>query len=457
MKNGEWRGAFTILHSAFCIGVLFLCACAPALAPAPVVTTPKFPDFIFPSAPASLARSDLALRQQRGWQFLQAGDARGARREFNAALKANPAFFPADAGLAYASLADRDYADAVARFDRVLGRSGAYAPALVGKGDALAGSGRLDDAVKVYREALASEPSLTHVARRLEVLVFRGQQAALAAARQAAEDGRHADAIAGYQRAIAASPDSGLLYRELAAVEGKQGRTEEALAHLRKAAALDPSDARALVQLGELLEAGGDVAGAVDVYTKAAAIEPGEDTRAHLARARSRLDLAKLPEEYKSIGGAPQITRGDLAALVGVRLAALLQAAPRQDAVVVTDLRSHWAAAWIMAAVRAGVMEPYPNHTFGPRGAVRRLELAQVASRVLGLIEARRPALGRQWRTARPRIGDLPPSHLGYPAAAMAVGADVMSLIDGAFFRPTRPVAGSEALEVIQRLEVLAR
>jgi len=102
-------------------------------------------------------------------------------------------------------------------------------------------------------------------------------------------------------------------------------------------------------------------------------------------------------------------------------------------------------------------MEAYPNHSFAPRLVVRRLELAQVASRVLGLIEMRRPILGRQWRAARPRISDLPASHLGYPAVAMAVGADVMPLLDGAFFRPTRVVAGSEALDVVHRLEVLAR
>jgi hypothetical protein len=221
--------------------------------------------------------------------------------------------------------------------------------------------------------------------------------------------------------------------------------------------ALDESDARALLLIGEILEARGDFPGAIDAYTKAVAIEPSEETRTHLARVRGRVDLAKLPEEYKAIGGAAQVTRGDLAALVSIRLGALLQAAPRQEAVVLTDVRSHWAAPLIMVAVRAGVMDAYPNHTFAPRGAVRRLELAQVASRVLALIEARRPVLGRQWRAARPRIADLPASHLGYPAAAMAVGADVMPLLDGGFFRPTRAVAGSEALDVIQRLEVLAR
>ncbi len=432
-------------------------ACAPALAPAPVVTAPKYPDFVFPAAPAGVASGDLSLRQQRGWQFLQAGDVRGARREFGAALKTSPGFFPADAGLAYASLADRDYADAISRFDRVLLQAHSYVPALVGKGDALAGAGRVDAAVKSYREALAADPSLADVGRRLEVLAFRSQQAALSAARQAADAGRYDEAAAVYERAIAASPDSGLLYRELAAVEQKQGQSAKALEDLRKAVSLDSSDARSLVLTGEILEERGDFAGAADAYSKALAIEPAEETRARLTRARGRADLAKLPAEYQNIGNSEQITRGELAALVGVRLSALLQSSSRQDAVVVTDVRSHWAAPWIMATVRAGVMEPYPNHTFGPRSLVRRLELAEVASRVLALIEVRRPTLGRQWRAARPRIADLPASHLGYPAAAMAVGADVVPLLDGGFFRPTRVVSGSEALDVIHRLEVLAR
>jgi len=345
----------------------------------------------------------------------------------------------------------------VARFDRVLARSNRYVPALVGKGNSLAAAGRLDEAVRTFRDALAADPGLADVGRRLEVLAFRSQQAALAAARQAAEAGRYDEAAAIYDSAIAASPDSGLLYRELADVERQKGDTDKALEHLRRAVALEPTDAKSLLLIGEVLEERGDLAGAIDVYTKAAAIEPGEETRAHLARARGRVDLAKLPEEYKAIATSTQVTRGELAALVGIRLAALLQAAPRQDAVVITDVRSHWAAPWIMATVRAGVMEAYPNHSFGPRGVVRRLELAQVAGRILGLIELRRPVIGRQWRAARPRITDLPSSHLGYAAAAMAVGADVMSLLDGSSFKPTRVVAGSEALDVVQRLEELAR
>jgi tetratricopeptide (TPR) repeat protein len=443
--------------AAATLALAMIAGCTKVPEPVPVVTAPRYPDYMFPAVPSSFADQALAALQQRGWQFLQAGDLVGARQAFSTALGENSRFYPAETGLAYASLADREFADAIARFDRVLRRVADYLPAVVGKGDSLAAAGRVEDAMRCFNDALAIDPSLADVRRRFEVLAFRAQQDVLKAARAAAEAGRLDEAVAAYTRAIAASPDSALLFRELAAVERQAGKSDEALGHLRKAASLDPSDARGLVQLGELLEETGDFSGAIDAYGKAAALEPSDDTRARLSGARARADMARLPENYKAIATSAQVTRGDLAALVGVRLGALLKAAAREQGVVVTDARNHWAAPWIMAVVRAGVMEPYPNHAFAPRAVVRRLDLAQAASRVLGLIAERRPTLSRPWQAARPRIADLPPDHLGYPAVASVVGADVMPLLDGGFFRPARFVNGGEAMDVVSRLEVLAR
>ena len=340
------------------------------------------------------ARTLVAL-QQRGWQFLQAGDLGEARRAFSAALAESSRFYPADAGLAYASLADHDYADA----DRpVRPRAAPRRRLCAGHGrEGRRPGGRGPDRRRHRACSPRSSPSIRRwrdVRRRLDVLAFRAQQVVLKGARQAADAGRFDEAVAGYERAIAASPDSALLYRELAAVERKADRSDAALAHLKKAVVLDPSEARGFVQLGELLEERGDFAGAVDAYVKAEAIEPGDEARSRVAAARSRADLARLPEEYRAIGGAAQVTRGDLAALIGVRLGALLKAATRGEGAVVTDVRSHWASPWIMAVVRAGVMEPYPNHAFAPRGVVRRLDLAQAASRVLGLIAEREAGTG---------------------------------------------------------------
>ncbi len=441
----------------FAVGLAaLLAACAPALAPAPVVVTPRHAEYVFPATPPDLATRDLVLRQQRGWQFLQAGDSRGARREFGAALKTNAGFYPAEAGLAYASLAEEDYADAIARFERVLKRAPRYVAALVGRGDALVGSGRMDEAVRAFQAALAEDASLTDVRRRLDVIALRTQQEALARARQAAEAGHYDQAAQAYEQAIVKSPDSAFLYRELATVERKQGNVDAALGHLKKAVTVDASDARAWIQLGEVLEEKADFAGAADAYGRAQAIEASDETAAKLAKVRAGADLARLPDAYRAIPAAIQVTRADVAALVGVHLVPLLASAPPREAVVLTDVRSHWAATWILAVVKAGVMDAFPNHTFQPRGLVRRLDLAQVVSRVLPLVGASRPALAREWLSARPRIADLPATHLGYPAAAAAVASGVMPLADG-MFRPGRAVSGAEAIEVVDRLEGLMR
>ena len=116
---------------------------------------------------------------------------------------------------------------------------------------------------------------------------------------------------------------------------------------------------------------------------------------------RARAELARLPAEYRAIDEPPQITRGELAALIGVRLAPLLQPDRRVDAEPITDVRTDWAATWILAVARAGVMEPFANHAFQPRAVVRRVDLAQAVERLLTRVAALKPAAARAWESAR--------------------------------------------------------
>ena len=450
------------------IGLALAAACAAKVPPVPVATSPHYPDFVFPPVPPPLAGDAAAAgRHERGWRFLQANDLRNAEREFTAALKRNVRFFPADAGLGYVSLAQKDYRSALARFDLALRQSASYPPALVGRGDALLGLARPLEALNAFQAALAVDPSLTIAAERLQMLQLGTLQAEIATARRAADAGRYDEARQAYQRAIAASPESGFLYRDLGTVERKRGDSRAALEAFRKAVAMDPGDARSLVQLGELLEAQGDVDAAVQAYTRAAAVEPGEALAAQLERARARASLSRLPVEFGEIAKTPRLTRGDLAALIGVHFARLLDAQQPRDSVLITDTRGHWAASWILSVVRAGIMEANANHTFQPRSPVRRLDLARAVSRLLDLAAASQPALAARWQSIRPpgagapaggaprRIADLPVSHLGYPAAAQVVSAGVMPLFDDGTFRPAQAVSGEEAVQVLDRVDTL--
>lgn len=428
-------------------------ACAPKTMPLPVAGANRFPEYIEPVAPPDLAASPAAHFGERAWRFLQAGDVRSADREVGAALKAAPAYFPAQAIAAYAALARKDAKGAASQFGRLVEAHPSYVPVLVGHGLALEAADDSVGAVAAYRRAIELDPTLPDIARRVDVLTLRGLQEELASARQASKDGRREDAIRAYRNAIAASPDSAFLYRELGAVE-KDAHPDDAIVHLKRAHDLDPVDPQVLVLLGDLYEQQGQLDAAVQAYADALSLEPDPSVTAKRDALRARLDREALPEQYRAIDDAKQVTRADLAALIGVRLSPLVQAAPVADIGVLTDVRGQWAERWIAPVARAGIIEALPNHTFQPRGVVRRVDLAQAVARLLNLVARSQPERARAWAEARGRFTDLTASHLAYPAVSMAVAAGVLEAESGAF-QPSRVVAGSEAIDAVERLRRL--
>jgi tetratricopeptide (TPR) repeat protein len=311
-------------------------------------------------------------------------------------------------------------------------------------------------ALKSLEAAAAADANLASLKSRIEVLRVRGLQDDVAAARKATEAGRLDEARGLYERAIAASPDSPFLYREAADVARKRGDLEAALREVQKASQLDPGDARTQVLTGEIYEAQKDTAKAIAAYEAALALEPNETLAAKVETLREAMALAALPAEFQSIESSSTISREQLAALVGVRLDDLLERAPARNAVVITDTRGSWAIPWILSVTRAGVMEVYPNHTFQPAAPVRRADLAEVASRVLSIIAIENPALAASWRNTKHQFSDIPPAHLGYPAASVAVEAGVMQPLPDGSFQLARQVTGSEAVAAVKKLEDLA-
>jgi tetratricopeptide (TPR) repeat protein len=446
----------TTRRAVACLALLasLTSACGGKLPPS-VATVPRFADFIFPAlSPPDPRQAALVKVHGVGWQYLQAGDLNRAEREFQAALKRSPAFYPSDAALGYVELARRNYPASLDRFDRVLTDRATYVPALVGRGQTLLALSREGDALAAFEAALRQDPTLIDIARRVEVLRARAEQENVALARRAAVAGRLDEAVRAYEQAIVTSPESAFLFRDLADVESRQGRTDPSLEHYRKAIQLDPSDVTSRVRVGELLEARGDVEGAVAIYTEAYGLDPNPDIRRRLAALEARAAYLRLPAEYRAIGDLPAIARADLAALVGVRLEALLATASPQ-AVLVTDTRNHWAAQWIMAVARAGVMDPYDNHTFQPGAGVRRSDLAQAVSRLLKIIAAKQPGLLKDWQSRQQRMGDVGVSNLNYADASLSVAAGILPLADAGLFQLSRSVTGAEAIDAITGLERL--
>ena len=428
--------------------------CARTVAP-PVVTTPRYPDYIFPGlSQPDPKQADLLRDHDAAWRWFQAGDLARAESGFAAVLKRSPQFYPSDTAMGYLDLARKDFESAGQRFDRVLQSNASYVPALVGRGEALLALSREAEALVSFESAVKLDPQLQGIARRVEVLRARAQQENVANARKAAQANRLDEAARLYAQAIAASPDSAFLVRDLAEVEAKQGKTDEALARYRRVIEMDPTDATSRMRIGEILDARGDLAGALKMYSEANNLEPTAELRRRITAIEARLAYLKLPPDYRAIPDAASITRGDLASLIGIRLAPLIERAPAQP-VVITDARNHWAADWIMATASAGVMEPYENHTFQPRNAIQRSDLAQAVARMLKVIAAGRPQLLKDWQSRAQKMGDVGVSNLHFADASLSVAAGILPLADGGLFQLSRPVSGAEAIDAITRIERL--
>lgn len=455
MGSGVGRGGLRGL------AVLLVLAClAPACAPkAPplVPGPPKYPEFLQPGVPPDLAQTVAARAHDAAWARLQSGDPRRASREYEDLLRKHPAFYPAHAGLGYTALASRDYKAALAAFDRAVRQAPAYVPALVGRGEALVALKEEGAALEAFNAALEADPELHDVRRRVEVLRFRGLEDVLGEARAARRAGRLADARRRYGDALALTPDSPLVYRELAEVERQAGDLTAALGHVRKAVEIDPNDGGAAVLLGEVLEAQGDVDGAIAAYQRAQSLDAAPDLAERIDRLRRGLAYARLPQQYRELGAQPRATRADLAALIGIRLEPVVTAARPRYAGLVTDARGHWAAEWIFAVARTGLMEPLPNHTFQPNAPVRRGELAQAVARVLNVIAAKDPRVGAAWSARRVSFSDLGPGHTMYGPASAAVAAGVLDKDDNDRFGASRVVTGAEIVAAVERLEQLAQ
>jgi tetratricopeptide (TPR) repeat protein len=446
-------GAIAALGLAACL-LSLATACGGKLPP-PAAAAPRYTDFMFPAlSPPDPRQAALATALQGGWQFLQAGDLNRAEKEFQAVLKKSPAFYPGDVALGYVDLARKNYPPALEHFDRVVAARATYVPALVGRGETLLALSRDADALAAFEAALRLDSTLSDIGRRVEVLRARAAQENVAAARGAAQAGRLDDAARAYEQAITASPDSAFLFRDLADIEAKLGKTDDALPHYRKAIQLDPTDVASRIRVAEMLEARGDVEGAMALYAEADGLEPSADLKRRLTALEARAAYLRLPEEYRALGDQPAISRGDLAALIGIRLESLVAGAPAQ-AVLVTDTRNHWAARWIMTVSGAGVMDPYDNHTFQPRTVIRRGDLAHAVSRMLKIIAARQPALLKDWQSRQARMSDVGVSNLNYADASLAVSAGILPLVDGGAFQLTRAVSGAEAIDAVTKLERL--
>ena len=170
-----------------------------------------------------------------------------------------------------------------------------------------------------------------------------------------------------------------------------------------------------------------------------------------VAAARELYFTISLPEEYRGLEDKPQIVREDVAALIAIRLPNLGErVVEARTGVIITDIDDSWAEIYIRELVEWGVMQVFQNHGFSPDLVVKRQMFAEIAYRVLELLDA-------VDGTPRARLGDVTSEHYLYDEIGVVVGQGILQLGPRNRFGILDPLSGAEAVAAIQKLVRIAR
>jgi Flp pilus assembly protein TadD len=154
---------------------------------------------------------------------------------------------------------------------------------------------QFSDAIPVWRNALAKDPSESRAHLNLAYALVR--------------TGQGREALAEYRKACELSPEDPLAFAESALAMTQAGNTEEAVGYYRKSLALDGANAGVQADLGALLAQKGETAEGLGHLEKAVALKP-ESAAVRYKYATALAQVGRFPDAVGQLRKSIEISGG---------------------------------------------------------------------------------------------------------------------------------------------------
>jgi tetratricopeptide (TPR) repeat protein len=315
------------------------------------------------------------------------GSSGEGRRLAEMLLAEQAGLHPAVVLLAEADLAERRWEAARDRLLPVVAELPTYGAAQVVLGRALEQLGELPEAYAAFRAA----PGVSIAGEEGEILLSRVGAILENRMEEALAHGRLEDAASELARLEEWLPDAPSTLEARRRFAAAEGDSNAELAALRRLAELGPSDREILLRLSDLeLEVGEPAAGLRILQDLAAAAPQDAELSERLSRARFSFRVALLPPRARDGVSAPELTRGQFAALL-YWLFPSVRYGRSAEATIANDVFDDPAREEIVRVANQGLMAVDPTlHLFAPGRPVVRVE---VLGSLLRLLDRRQPPL----------------------------------------------------------------
>lgn len=407
--------------------------------------------------PASLV-AELSLEErilvEEAWNDLNQGKAERAEKTIAKLGYQNPLYH---AGLGYAYLILNNLSRAETAFKTGLEDYPDLALLHSGLAQIYHKTGREDQAFAEYREVLKTEPENPWAKIQYEALRSKKIDEALTQAKSYLAEGDTKKGKEFLLKTLYYSPQHIEANMTLANIYKKENKLQNALVHLKAANSAEPENKTILKDYAETLYKAGQYTKSLSVYEQLSNLEPeNKSISDRLEDIRSKLGVLELPSTYDSIPLSQAVNKEEVAALLAVKFREVLDEVSTKPPIII-DIATSWAQRFILQMTALGVLDIYPNHTFQPKKAITRAEMAEILYRLIGYLQKKGYKFIQQIPPERIQISDVSPQNYYYQPILQILSLNVMELSADRSFQPDLPVSGKQAIRYLDIILVLIK
>jgi tetratricopeptide (TPR) repeat protein len=391
---------------------------------------------------------------EEAWTRIKRGDAKAAEKLVAKMGPKNPFYV---VSLGYVSFMNDQVRSAEAYFKQELGTSPDSTLAHAGLAQIYLKTGQDDLAFNEYMEVLKKDPENPWALKEYESLKALKTDQHLREARTDLAAGNTEQAKGAFLKALHYSPKSLEAHQNLARLYLQDKQLSNALFHLNAAYSLEPKKKEVLKDYADGLLAAEQYGRSLDIYQQYLELDPkNKDVRDRVESLKNKLGIFELPSQYKAIPLSMAVTREETAALIGIKFKDYLDDTQAKPPVII-DIATSWASRQIIKTAALGIMEGYANHTFQPKQAISRAEMAEILVRLIGVLRARGAKFIRQFPPEMIQVADVSADNYYYQPIVEVVSLQLMELGTDKSFRPELTMSGAEATKVFDLILSLVK
>lgn len=354
-------------------------------------------------------------------------------------------------GYGYAYLYKKHYMVAERNFQQVLEMDPDNLDARIGLILLSERSGNPEELYHDYSRLISRYPENKWLRARFETLKKEGKEYYLKKARRMKEDYQDERYIYFLEKARIFFDRPREINLKISRFYREKGKFERALSYYQEVIGGEDAGDDVIGEAAAIYEEREEYDEALILYQKLLERNPDDVELANrVNRIRRLLYESSLPAKVKGIFFKQDITREDLAVLIGHYFKD--QIGMPASPVIVSDIPDSSSREYVIKVCSTGIMKLAPDHSFDLHEKVSRADFSNVLQRLIRYLESKgfRVNLTARQELVIPK--DIPRKHQSFSTILMLINLGIMELDEEGRFHPAYPVKPDQALSAIKRI-----